>query len=591
MRLVFDIETNGLLEQLDRIHIIVAEDIDTGAAYDFGPDAIDEGIALLMQADWLGGHNIIKFDIPAIQKIYPDFNPKAEIFDTLVASRLIWSNLSDRDHAMTAKGKGITGKMVGSHALGAWGQRLGEAKGDYEGSWEHWNQEMHDYAIQDAVVTNKLWKLIDSKGYSKTSLDLEMRVAEIMARCERKGFAFDVTGAEALTNKLIAQRAQLEVDLQDSFKPWYSKVEEVTPKRSINYKNKAGVVAGASYTKVKLNIFNAGSRQHIANRLQALFGWKPTDWNANGTPKVDETTLAGMQYPEAQLLGSYLLLVKRLGQLAEGKQAWLNVQSNGRIHATYMTNQAVTGRAVHRYPNIAQVPSVGALYGKECRELFTVTKGRKLVGVDLSGLELRCLSHFMSKWDEGAYGEELLKGDIHTANMKAAGLDDRQQAKGFIYGFLYGAGAEKLGSMVGGNRSHGQRLKDRFLSKTPALANLIAAVQSAAKKGYLKGLDGRQVYVRHQHAALNTLLQSAGALLAKAWLVEIDKGLKAAGIADRVDLVAWVHDEVQMECDNDIAEKAKCIAEEAAVKAGEFFDFRIIIEAEGTIGNNWSDTH
>lgn len=591
MRLVFDIETNGLLDELTKIHIIVAEDIDTCEAYDFGPDQIDEGIALLKQATWLGGHNIIKFDIPAIQKIYPDFNPTAEIFDTLVASRLIWSNLLDRDYALAAKGRGIEGKMVGSHALGAWGQRLKCAKGDYDGSWEFWNQEMHDYAKQDAVVTHLLWKLIESKDYSKTALDLEMQVATIMSACERKGFAFDVDGADKLAAKLIGLRSQLEAELQDTFKPWYSKVEEVTPKRTVNYKNKASVTAGASYTKVKLNVFNAGSRQHIANRMQTMFGWKPTAWNPNGTPKVDETTLSGLDYPEAKLLARYLLLVKRIGQLAEGKQAWMSVQKDGRIHATYMTNQAVTGRAVHRYPNIAQVPSVGAEFGKECRELFTVTKGRKLVGVDLSGLELRCLSHFMSKWDDGAYGDELLKGDIHTANQKAAGLETRSQAKSFIYAFLYGAGAEKIGSMVGGTRTHGQRLKERFLSKTPALAELIAAVQHAAKKGYLKGLDGRQVYVRHQHAALNTLLQSAGALIAKQWLVEIDKGLRAANIHDRVDLVAWVHDEVQMECDNDIAEEAKQVAIEAAVKAGEFFNFRIITEAEGTIGDNWADTH
>ena len=591
MRLAFDIETNGLLEALTAIHIITAMDVDTGEQFDFKPWEIEEGLKLLSSADVLIGHNIIKFDIPAIQKVYPAWTYKAEILDTLVLSRLIWTDLNDRDHAKIAKGASFPGKLVGSHGLAAWGHRLGEHKGDYEGGWEEWSEEMHSYAIQDVVVTDRLWKLIEKKEYSQVAVRLEHEVATIMAACERHGFSFDVDAANSLVAELTRLRATLEAQLQDTFQPWFSPVEEVTPKRTINYKNRPGVTEGASYTKLKLNVFNPGSRAHIANRLKTLYGWKPTEFNASGTPKIDETTLSGLQYPEAQLLNKYLTVQKRLGQIAEGKQGWLNAVVDGRIHGTYITNGAVTGRAIHRYPNIGQVPSLGALWGKECRELFRATPGRKMVGVDLSGLELRCLSHFMARFDDGAYGEELLKGDIHTANQQAAGLESRNQAKTFIYGFLYGAGAAKIGSIVGKGAQHGQRLKDRFLAKTPALAQLIKAVTSAARRGHLKGLDGRLVNVRHQHAALNTLLQSAGALISKQWLVEIEKGLAEAGIADKVALVAWVHDEVQMEAEPDVAETAKQIAIDAAGRAGEFFNFRIPIEAEGSIGENWSDTH
>ena len=197
----------------------------------------------------------------------------------------------------------------------------------------------------------------------------------------------------------------------------------------------------------------------------------------------------------------------------------------------------------------------------------------------------------MAKFDDGAFGKEVLEGDIHTVNQKAAGLDTRDQAKTFIYAFLYGAGAAKIGSIVGKGSQHGQRLKDRFLSNLPALNSLIQAVQKAANRGHLKGLDGRLVKVRSPHAALNTLLQSAGALLAKQWLVEFDNLLTEHDLHDKAALVAWVHDEIQIESEDAYAEKVKELAIQAATIAGERFDFRIIIEAEGSIGNNWADTH
>ena len=607
MRLCFDIETNGLLESLSKIHIIVAQDVDTGDVYDYKPDEIEQGVELLSKADVLIAHNGIKFDIPALQKVYPDWTYTGEILDTLVMSRLIWTDLSDRDQLQTAKGNVIPGKLQGSHSLAAWGHRLKEHKGDYEGGWAEWNEEMHSYAKQDVVVTTRLWKLIESKEYSQKAIDLELQVATIMARCERHGFSFDEDAALSLVVELNKLRANLEIELQDTFRPWYTSIGEIVPKRTINYKDKPGVTEGAEYTKVKLNTFNPGSRIHIADRLSHLYGWKPDEFTPKGLPKIDETTLSKLTYPEAQLLNKYMTIQKRLGQLVEGKQGWLNVVREGRIHGTYLTNGAVTGRAIHQSPNIAQVPSCGAPWGSECRTLFRATPGNVLVGVDLAALELRCLSHFMARFDSGAYGEELLKGDIHTANQKAAGLSSRNQAKTFIYAFLYGAGAAKIGSIVGGGPAQGQQLKSRFLKQTPALATLIDKVSKAAESGFLKGLDGRNVFVRSQHAALNTLLQSAGALISKRWLVEIENGLIEADLMDTVSLVAWVHDEVQLEVTiNDSHKSGHCgcalpsegraccvgrLVRDAARRAGEFFNFRIPIDAEATIGNSWADTH
>lgn len=606
MRLCFDIETNGLLEELTKVHIIVAKDVDTGDVYDFKPHQIEQGLELLSKADVLIAHNGIKFDIPALKKVYPDWTFRAQLIDTLVISRLIWSDLSDRDRALIAKNKVRfeNAKLIGSHSLGAWGIRLNEHKGEYEGGWEEWNEEMHLYAIQDVVVTERLWKRIEIKGYSQKAIDLELMVADIMAKCERHGFSFDVPAAQSLEFELRQIQFKLDEELQDTFPPFYLFTGLTTPKRTIDYKDRAGTWAGGSYSKVRLTKFKPGSRAHIANRLEFLHGWKPSEYTPSGLPKIDETTLLKLPYPEAALLNKYILVQKRLGQLIDGKGGWLGVVRQGRIHGSYLTNGAVTGRAIHHSPNIAQVPSCGAPWGKECRSLFKASEGSILVGADLAALELRCLSHFMARHDGGAYGEEVIKGDIHTANQKAAGLSDRNQAKTFIYAFLYGAGAAKIGSIVGGSSRQGQQLKSRFLKQTPALATLIEQVTAKARdNGYLIGLDGRHVSVRSEHAALNTLLQSAGALISKRWLIEIEDGLKQAGLADTAQLVAWVHDEVQIEVNlnvrpdssysspDDTCERVKRIACDAARKAGEFFEFRVPIAAEATSGHSWADTH
>src|SRR5690606_31621074 len=183
------------------------------------------------------------------------------------------------------------------------------------------------------------------------------------------------------------------------------------------------------------------SRTHIYKRLKDKYNWKPKEFTEKGTPKVSEEVLESLPYPEAELLNEYLMIQKRISQLAEGHSAWLKmVRPDGRIYGSVITNGAVTGRMTHNSPNLAQVPAVNVPYGKECRSLFTVPDDRVLVGADASGLELRCLAHYMARFDKGAYARELLEGDIHTANQKAAGLPTRDNAKTFIYAFLYGAG-------------------------------------------------------------------------------------------------------------------------------------------------------
>lgn len=641
-RYAFDIETNGLLDDLTKVHSLVLIDVDTGDMQSFGPPDAGEGARELMRAEQLIGHNVIKFDIPALKKVFPWFNvDPAKVFDTLVVSRLIWSDLGALDDKKTAKGL-IPASIRGSHSLKAWGHRLGELKGDFgeTSDWSEWTPEMQAYCEQDVRVTRSLFNLITSKNYSQTAIDLEHRVAWIVAEQERHGFLFDERKAMFLLSQLMAEKADVESKLQSLFDPWFSYDGLVTPKRTVTYKSveKHSTWEGADYCKVSLTVFNPGSRQHIADRLMKIRGWKPTEFTANGQPKVDEEILEELDYPEAKQITYYLMLSKRIGQLADGKNSWLNlVGKDGRMHGSVVTNGAVTGRMTHSYPNVAQVPSVGKPYGAECRELFCVPKGKKLVGVDVSGLELRMLAHYMNDDD---YTREVVDGDVHTANQKAAGLPTRNNAKTFIYAFLYGAGDAKIGKIVGNDPvwtrraidslaiarakkglkpkpdeyylpnttvEIGRLLKSEFLNQLPSLKHLISTIKKQAstprwtgqvdRNGkkvmakFLRGLDGRLLHIRSEHAALNTLLQSAGALVCKRWAVEMDDALIERGWKHRCQVVANIHDEHQYEVDEEIAEEVGKLSVECIKRAGQFFKINCPLTGEYKVGDNWKECH
>lgn len=593
MALIFDLETNGLLDDVTTIHCMVIKDTETNEVSSYIGSHVSLGLDRLQDADLLVGHNVIKYDIPVIEKLYPRFKvDKSKVFDTLVATRLIWSNIKDHDVKLMREEK-LPKKLYGSHSLEAWGHRLGNYKGDYKGGWETFSQEMLDYNIQDVEVTDTLYQKILSKEYSRTALELEHGVAWLMAKQERNGFHFDTPKAALLYSKLVQRRGELERELKDYFGSWVVQLPDFIPQ--VNNK-KLGYTKGVPVKKSKTIEFNPSSRDHIADRLINLYGWKPIDFTEGGKPVVDENVLSTLDYPPCKLLTEYLLIQKRAGQLSEGQQAWLKCEKNGKIHGSVNSNGAVTGRATHAYPNIAQVPSGGSQYGPECRELFTVPSTWFLVGADASGLELRCLAHYMAKWDGGKYGDVLLNGDIHTANKEAAGLAERNQAKTFIYAFLYGAGDAKIGTIVGGDAGAGRKLKHKFLRSLPALGRLVEAVQEASKKGFLTGLDGRKLHVRSSHAALNTLLQSAGALICKKWLLILEEDLQAAGFKHGWDgdyaFSAWVHDEVQIACrTKEVAETVAKLAVDAVRKAGEAFEFRCPLAGEAKIGRNWSETH
>ncbi|GGD03328.1 DNA polymerase [Pyruvatibacter mobilis] len=647
-RYFFDCETNGFLDELDRIHSLVLKDADTGHVISCADQphyikngfGIEDGVKLLARADEIIGHNIIKFDIPALAKVYPGFSPQGKVTDTMVWARLVYprDDLRTKDASLNRKRerKGlprIDGKEMGGQKLETWGFRLGILKGTYaqdnEDAWSSWNPEMQDYCEQDVEVTEALYRrltersgkiLADGKpAFPLEAIDLEHRVAAIVARQERYGFCFDTEKAEALLARLLTRRAELGDELQKAFPPrWRPKGKgPFVPKRD---NARMGYVAGCPLTKVELTPFNPGSRIHVSEWLKVMRGWRPIEFTNDGHPKVDETILNQLPFPEAKVLAETFMIDKRLGQLSEGDQAWLKcVGLDGRIHGSVNTNGAVTGRMTHMLPNVGQVPSGKAPYGHECRECFTVPPDKVQVGCDADALELRCLAGYMAKYDNGSYIEVVLKGkkedgtDNHSVNCRALGLDPkkiipidgkqetgRDIAKTWFYAFIYGAGDWKLGATVGvrGDEAEiikaGKKSRATFLKNLPALGKLTEKVKAKAKKqGFIRGLDGRRLSIRSQHAALNTLLQSAGAIIMKKGLVILDGLLQDAGLVPGEDyeFVANVHDEWQMEVSPQHAEMVGQTARRAIQLAGEAFNFRCPLDGAYDIGRNWAETH
>ena len=585
-RVVFDIETDSL--KPSRIWCLVAKNIDSGQLYTFGPDQIEDGCDLLERSNYLVGHNILGYDIPVLERLTGRkvVSEDTKVVDTLILSRLFNPTRSGPN----------------AHALATWGapSRLNFPKIVFE-EYDRYSAEMLDYCIRDVELNLEVFKHLqkEGKGFSVKSVLLEHEVSEILERQTRHGFLIDQEKAYLLLAQLRERLGEVEEDVRKIFKP---KIEEIVliPKRkkdgNISRVAKGGRLTNEEYEQAvaKNNLepikryktveFNLGSRIQIGQYLQE-FGWKPQKFTEHGRPIVDEKVLMGVKgIPEASLIAEYLLVQKRIAQV----DSWLNAidDKDGRVHGFIKSTGAITGRMTHMKPNMAQVPNLASPYGKECRECWIVDKGNKLVGIDASGLEIRMLAHYMKDED---YRNEIINGDIHTTNQKLAGLESRNQAKTFIYALIYGAGNKKLGQVVGGNTTDGERLKQRFLHNLGAFKDLKKRVSEASGRGYLKGLDGRKILIRSEYAALNTLLQSAGAVAMKEALVILDKKIKEKGY--EAEFVANVHDEWQIEVREDHAEEVGKAGVEAIQEAGISLGLFCPLDGEYKIGDNWSETH
>ena len=508
------------------------------------------------------GHNIIGFDVPVVNKFFgKDLFTNCKITDTLVLSRL------------------LNPVIDGGHSLKNWGTKLGQAKIEFE-QFEYLSDDMLKYCRNDVELTERLYKFLIRKiADFGESVQLEHDVARIIQTQHDKGFKLDIINAYGLQAKFQEDMNDLTTKVRKTFPPLRLE-EEFIPKS--NNKSR-GYVKGVPFTKVKFKEFNLGSRQQIAERL-VMLGWKPKKKTDKGHIIVDEKVLSQIKdIPEAKLINRFLMLQKRIAQVSSWIEA---VREDGRVHGKVITNGTITGRMSHQSPNMAQVPAVYSPYGKECRGLWTIDKGYKLVGVDASGLELMMLAHYMNDKD---YINEVINGDIHTSNQIAAGLESRDEAKTFIYAFIYGAGNRKIGSIIGGSERDGERIKEKFLRATPSLRRLREKVERVAQRRWVRGIEQRKIMIRHPHAALNTLLQGAGACVMKKALTLLEEYVITKRI--RAFPVVNVHDEFQYEVQSDRADEFGRLAVQSIRDAGDLLNVRCPLNGEYKIGNNWSETH
>ena len=423
---------------------------------------------------------------------------------------------------------------------------------------------------------------------SEQSIYLEHRMAEICKEIGNNGWTFDGSAAAELYADLSQKRHEIEDTLKDLFPPWEVS-EDFYPKRD----NKTlGYKKDELFIKKKTVYFNAGSRQHIQKCLQDKYNWKPKTFTESGQAKIDEKVLNSLPFPEAKKLGEFFLLQKRIGMLAEGNGSWMKkVSDDGRLRHTIVSNACTSSRAAHRSPNLGQVPSAGSPYGKECRSLFGPPKGWVLCGTDLSGIEVRCLASYLYPYDHGEYAKQILEGDIHTYNQKAAGLETRNQAKTWLYATLYGAGDSLIGQIAGGKASLGRKLKQNYDKAVPAFATLKKRLKQAYGRGYIKAIDGRKLQIRSEHRCLSQLLQSCGAIVSKQWVMMTFDEIKKQHGNDAF-IVGWIHDEMQIACrNNEVAENVGNIARRMAQETGVALGLKIPIAAEHSVGKTWCDTH
>ena len=429
-------------------------------------------------------------------------------------------------------------------------------------------------------------------------VELEMRMAALMSQQEASGFRFDTEAAERVRAELEAETEEIQQKITSIYRYVPGKV--FTPKRA---NKKQGYVAGAPFTK--LTEFNPTSRQHIAWALQTFRDARFTHVTATGKPQVDEASLSEIRdvalqqgnqqlHDECEMFIRLLTLQKWLGQLSAGTNSWFNtIEQDGCIHHS-CSLATQTGRNAHRGPNLGQVVSA-----PWARQLFIPHPGMVMVGADLEGLELRTLAHYLHRFDEGAFADVVVNGDIHQQNADRVGCS-RRDVKTLTYAFIYGAGDQKLGHSLHPELSDaqkkqlGQELRRKFLDAIPGLEPLINAVKEKVRSsGRLRGLDGRPIFCRAEHASLNYLLQSAGAIVSKRWVVVGQELLDGAGLTYNVDYTrcAYVHDEVQLSVMPSEAERVAKLLEEAAPKAGQYYRFRVPITASADQGSNWADTH
>ena len=556
MEVVFDIETDGLDPTV--IHVMVAKEIGVAKNYIIrGPKSFAkfaEGVT-----KWIA-HNGIGFDVPVVEKLWGYKIPLSKQVDTLVLSRMFDPN------------------RKGGHRLMDWGKHLGEYKGEFD-DWSQYSDEMKDYCKQDVKVTELVYLQLmrEGKKFSQSSINLEYQVHQIMCQQQADGFELDTDLAEEIYTVCLRETNRIETEIKEFMVPIAVKVKDVV----LKYKKDNSI---------------------WANQLMDgdTLGWKPTVKTKGGDSyKICPENLATIPDTAPQAVKG-LKAWKVLETRWKLAKEWLDgSQQTGRVHGRVITPGAVTHRAAHRGPNMANIPSVphgkdgilwkmDGMYAAECRQVFKVPEGKLLVGTDAAGIQLRVLAHYMN---DPVYTEQVIDGDIHTFNMNALGrhCKDRPTAKTFIYAFLLGAGVGKIAEILGCNGAQANKAMQNFYEALPSLKRLKSEASRAAGMGWMKGLDGRILQIGSEHLALSVYLQGGETVIMRLANLFWQRQAKKEGL--NFKQCAWVHDEWQTEVDANQAERLGEIQVQSIIDAGAFFKLNCPMDGEAKIGNNWLETH
>ena len=564
---ILDIEGNALsevyvekkgtaLKECTMIWCVATKDIDDVNARLWKQDQLKDLKEYLSKFDILVGHNIYGYDLPVLMRLLDLKHPRC-IVDTLVVSRLMYPDRNEHP--------------FGGNSLENWGTHLKYPKITYSGGWSAYSDDMGKYCLNDVMLGEKIYKhqlpfIVTNKGLVR----FEHNITKVCQQQVENGFGYDLVAGESLYISLLLEKLDIEDNMRTIFPDKI--VNRVSPKTGKRLKD-------------KVEVFNPGSRLQIASRLNEKYGWVAPE-TEKGNPKVDEEVLSELKYEEATTLVKYFDITKLISQI-EDWNLRASSSRDGRVHGGINPQGAATGRCTHSQPNVAQVSG-------DPRVRFLWNSGRvgyTMVGADLKGLELRMLAHYMSKYDAGKYAKILVEGDIHTHNQTAAGLQSRDLAKSFIYAYLYGASNPKLSKVLNCTVTNAENLRKRFQKEIPALGK----VQDEIRFQFLKDKavtlpDGRRIPVRKEYAALNTLLQGAGAIVSKLWMLKASEKLQKE-FGNDVMQMAYIHDELQYAVPNAHAETVGIILQSAAIEAGKELKLNIQIDADYTVGNTWSDTH
>ena len=412
-------------------------------------------------------------------------------------------------------------------------------------------------------------------------VSLEHEVAKILTKQEQHGWYFDERSAWELASSLQQELQDLEKVLRTRHA--YVAGAEFTPKRD----NKtSGYIKGATFTRLKE--LNPTSRDHISWILQTFYGWIPKQMTTTGKPVIDEVILTEIASEISTMFARCLTVTKMLGLLLNGTNAWLRLSTtSNRIHH-HCSVATSTHRCAHRKPNLAQTPSE-----HEFRKLFTASPGQVMVGADLSGIELRMLAHYLGKFSSD-FGDTLLNGDIHQVNADKVGVT-RRAIKTITYAWCYGAGDEKIGHSFDPQLSsakakkRGKEIRAAFVAAIPGMSQLLDSIDIAAKRGWVKSIDGRKIILDSPHKALNYLLQSGAGTIAKRWLLINQQTIESTKLC--CAQLAFVHDELQFECHPAHAADLSASLVYSAAAAGEYYNLRVPIAAEAKQGKNWAEVH